>query len=75
MDICWKIVFQDTEEFEVTKLTVLKIVVHGIPIFIIWFSLQEKIEWDRRVRNVENLNKNLRKPVINAPISIPVVAS
>lgn len=75
MDICWKIIFQDTEEFEVTKLTVLKIVVHDIPIFIIWFSLQEKIEWGRRVKNVENLNKNLKKPIINAPNSIPVAAS
>lgn len=74
MDICWEIIFQDTEEFVVTKLTVLKIV-HDIPIFIIWFSLQKKIEWGRRVRNVENLNKNLRKPIINTPNSIPVAAS
>lgn len=43
MDICWKIIFQDTEKFEVTKFTVLKIVVHDIPIFIIWFLCKRKL--------------------------------
>lgn len=58
------IFFPEAEVFEVTKLTILKIAACDVPIFIIWFSLQEKIEWGKRMRNVEKLNKTLKEPVI-----------